>query len=78
MENAVNGYYRLSWRERIGFCSGDLASLRRHPIGRICHALFLERVQRVAALCLRYLCGTVHVFHPNQRSLWRTRLVTHT
>ena len=25
MENAVNGYYRLSWRERIGFCSGDLA-----------------------------------------------------
>ena len=25
MENAINGYYKLSWRERIGFCSGDLA-----------------------------------------------------
>lgn len=25
MESAINGYYRLSWRERIGFCSGDLA-----------------------------------------------------
>ena len=25
MENVVNGCYRLSWRERIGFCSGDLA-----------------------------------------------------
>ncbi len=25
MESAVNGYYKLSWRERIGFCSGDLA-----------------------------------------------------
>ena len=25
MENAINGCYRLSWRERIGFCSGDLA-----------------------------------------------------
>jgi hypothetical protein len=25
MERAINGYYKLSWRERIGFCSGDLA-----------------------------------------------------
>ena len=25
MENVVNGCYRLSWRERICFCSGDLA-----------------------------------------------------
>ena len=25
MDNAINGYYKLSWRERIGFCSGDLA-----------------------------------------------------
>lgn len=25
MESAINGYYKLSWRERIGFCSGDLA-----------------------------------------------------
>ena len=25
MDNAINGCYRLSWRERIGFCSGDLA-----------------------------------------------------
>ena len=25
MENVVNGCYKLSWRERIGFCSGDLA-----------------------------------------------------
>ncbi len=25
MENTINGYYKLSWRERIGFCSGDLA-----------------------------------------------------
>jgi len=25
MENVANGCYRLSWRERIGFCSGDLA-----------------------------------------------------
>jgi GPH family glycoside/pentoside/hexuronide:cation symporter len=23
--NAINGCYKLSWRERIGFCSGDLA-----------------------------------------------------
>ena len=25
MDNVINGCYRLSWRERIGFCSGDLA-----------------------------------------------------
>ena len=25
MDRAINGYYKLSWRERIGFCSGDLA-----------------------------------------------------
>ena len=25
MESVINGYYKLSWRERIGFCSGDLA-----------------------------------------------------
>ena len=25
MESAVNGYYKLTWRERIGFCSGELA-----------------------------------------------------
>ncbi len=25
MESVANGYYKLSWRERIGFCSGDLA-----------------------------------------------------
>lgn len=25
MDSAINGYYKLSWRERIGFCSGDLA-----------------------------------------------------
>ena len=25
MDTAINGYYKLSWRERIGFCSGDLA-----------------------------------------------------
>ena len=25
MENANNEYYKLSWRERLGFCSGDLA-----------------------------------------------------
>ena len=27
MDTAINGYYKLSWRERIGFCSGDLAQL---------------------------------------------------
>ena len=25
MDNVINGCYKLSWRERIGFCSGDLA-----------------------------------------------------
>ncbi|MBO4821319.1 MAG: MFS transporter [Prevotella sp.] len=25
MEGADNGYYKLTWRERIGFCSGELA-----------------------------------------------------
>ena len=25
MQKAIDGYYKLSWRERIGFCSGDLA-----------------------------------------------------
>ena len=25
MESADNGYYKLTWRERIGFCSGELA-----------------------------------------------------
>ena len=25
MQKPIDGYYRLSWRERIGFCSGDLA-----------------------------------------------------
>lgn len=25
MESSNNGYYKLSWRERIGYCSGDLA-----------------------------------------------------
>ena len=24
MDNVINGCYRLSWRERIGFCSGDI------------------------------------------------------
>lgn len=23
--STINGYYKLSWRERLGFCSGDLA-----------------------------------------------------
>jgi len=25
MERADNGYYKLTWRERLGFCSGELA-----------------------------------------------------
>ena len=25
MDNVINGCYKLSWRERIGFCSGDMA-----------------------------------------------------
>lgn len=25
MESTINGYFKLSWRERIGYCSGDLA-----------------------------------------------------
>ena len=43
MESAINGYYKLSWRERIEFCSGDLlagtdmhkASPYDHPKKRV-------------------------------------------